>query len=579
MSFLKTLGRRGSSPFSQQLTMSMFVLVGIVVTLVVPDLGVRNGAWFVAGAATEVVATVVAYVIGLRKQWWHLDWVLGILAFLAVGLLLVGAGSLNPVLFYLALGPALLLARNEGRRFLVIAWLGTFFALVAPIIVTDPSERIVELIVAVLATAMFMAVAVIVRNVAIAQRTSVEALRELVAVRDGLLRESREYAHQLERSEAERSAAQRTLRGVWEAVTEQAMITTDLVGRIEAWNPGAEKLIGLRAEATENQRSVVEFLEPDELAERARERGIDEEEGFAILIGSAMDGGAEAAEWSVVSSAGVRIPVHLTVTARLAETGQRVGYMFVAHDMTEALEVARLKDEFVSLISHELRTPLSSILGYLELLRDDEEPPLTTTQLQYLGVAERNAHRLLRLVGDLLFTAQVESGSFRLEAGELELAPIIAASVETAGPAAARGRVVLRAEVVPGVMVNGDALRLGQAVDNLLSNAIKFTPPDGTVILALGYDGAAATVTVTDTGMGIPADEMDKLFGRFFRARTATSSAVAGIGLGLTITRAIVLAHGGSMTVESEVGLGTRFTMSLPLVGSSLASELATAPA
>ena len=117
--------------------------------------------------------------------------------------------------------------------------------------------------------------------------------------------------------------------------------------------------------------------------------------------------------------------VQVAATPRLDENGHRVGFIFVATDMTQAREFARLKDEFVGLISHELRTPLSSILGYLELMRDDEDAPLSEEQLQYLGVAERNAHRLLRLVGDLLFTAQVESGRFPLDIKDVELGAVV----------------------------------------------------------------------------------------------------------------------------------------------------------
>jgi signal transduction histidine kinase len=278
-----------------------------------------------------------------------------------------------------------------------------------------------------------------------------------------------------------------------------------------------------------------------------------------------VTGGAQADEWRMLGADGTRIPVHLTVTARRDTSGAIVGYMFVATNMTEAVEVARLKDEFVSLISHELRTPLSSILGYLELLREEETAELTTTQLQYVAVAERNAHRLLRLVGDLLFTAQVEAGSFHLDKRELDLALIVAASAESVSPAAASAGVTVVADIAAGVIVEGDPVRLGQAVDNLMSNAIKYTPRGGTVTLGLAVDGPQAVVTVADDGMGIAADEMDKLFGRFFRATTATTNAVPGIGLGLTITRAIVTAHRGEMRVASEEGIGTSFSFTLPL--------------
>src|ERR1019366_1737321 len=119
------------------------------------------------------------------------------------------------------------------------------------------------------------------------------------------------------------------------------------------------------------------------------------------LVESARLGDAESREWTYVRSDGTTFPVSLSVTKRVDEAGETTGYLFVAADVTQAREVSRLKDEFVGLISHELRTPLSSILGYLELLRDDDTNPLSEEQEQYLGVAERNAHRLLRLVGDL----------------------------------------------------------------------------------------------------------------------------------------------------------------------------------
>jgi signal transduction histidine kinase len=272
-----------------------------------------------------------------------------------------------------------------------------------------------------------------------------------------------------------------------------------------------------------------------------------------------------------VRADGTHVPVLLSVTARRDDAGEVRGYLFIATDQTQAKEVSRLKDEFVGLISHELRTPLSSVLGYLELIRDDTEHPLSDEQLQYLGVAERNANRLLRLVGDLLFTAQVESGRFPLEMSEVDLALIVRGAVETAQPTASTAGVDIGAATVdaaaPPVLVRGDPLRIGQAIDNLVSNAVKFTPRGGRVSVTLSADAGEATVTVLDTGVGIPADELELLFGRFFRASTATRNAVPGVGLGLAITKAIVTAHGGRVDVESEVGVGTAFRLVLPLVG------------
>jgi PAS domain S-box-containing protein len=365
---------------------------------------------------------------------------------------------------------------------------------------------------------------------------------------------------------------------VWAAVTEQSVIGTDYTGLIDAWNPGATKILGPKPEDAIDKMHIFDFHLPNELEDRARELNYPPGEtvlnpGFSALVESARLGHAENREWTYVRADGSHVPVSLSVTKRVDEEGETIGYLFVAADITQAHEVSRLKDEFVGLISHELRTPLSSILGYLELLRDEDEYPLAPEQRQYLDVAERNAQRLLRLVGDLLFTAQVESGKFPLDSRAMALDAIVTAAIESARPIAENAGVTL-SEVVPddAAIVYGDPLRLGQAVDNLISNAIKFTPRGGSVTVALGASDATATITVTDTGMGIPAAELDQLFGRFFRASTATRNAVPGVGLGLTITKAIVTAHGGEMGVESEEGVGTTFRLTLPLLAPSHSS-------
>jgi signal transduction histidine kinase len=200
-------------------------------------------------------------------------------------------------------------------------------------------------------------------------------------------------------------------------------------------------------------------------------------------------------------------------------------------------------------------------------MRDDEDDPLSDEQLRYLAVAERNAHRLLRLVGDLLFTAQVEAGQFPLDLQEIDLAGVVRASIETAEPIAAGADVTVSCEIEgENLLVRGDAQRLGQAIDNLVSNAIKFTSAQGRVTVHAGRDADDVLVTVSDTGIGIPATELSQLSTRFFRASTATRNAVPGVGLGLTITKAIVSAHGGTLGIESTEGVGTSFSIRLPIV-------------
>jgi PAS domain S-box-containing protein len=241
--------------------------------------------------------------------------------------------------------------------------------------------------------------------------------------------------------------------------------------------------------------------------------------------------------------------------------GSQIG-QFSARKRAEA-EAERLKDEFFALVSHELRTPLTSIIGYLELvLEEDSVDPETR---RFLDVVARNAQRLLRLVGDLLFVAQVEAGNLGLDPGSVDLAATAAESVEAARPRAEEHQIelVLDADRLPET--TGDAGRIGQAIDNLVSNAIKFTPHGGRVEVKVRRDGPSGVLEVTDTGVGITDEDQARLFERFFRSSTATDSAIPGVGLGLSIVKAIVEGHGGRMEVDSEPGEGTTFRAILPL--------------
>jgi signal transduction histidine kinase len=228
-------------------------------------------------------------------------------------------------------------------------------------------------------------------------------------------------------------------------------------------------------------------------------------------------------------------------------------------------ELDRLKDEFLSLVSHELRTPLTSIRGYLDLVLDGEAGALNHEQRRFLEAVERNSGRLLRLVGDLLFVAQADAGRLALDRRRVELTKVAADCVETAGPAAdSRSvRLVLSAEPVPAIV--GDRGRLAQVLDNLISNALKFTPEGGTVEVRTRADDEHAMLEVSDTGIGIPAEDQPRLFERFFRSSKADEQAIPGTGLGLAIVKAIVEAHAGRIEVESREGEGTTFRVRLPL--------------
>ena len=372
------------------------------------------------------------------------------------------------------------------------------------------------------------------------------------------------------------------LNSVIDAITEQSIIMTDLDGRIVLFNRGAEKLLRCEAGDVVGRQYITDFHLRSELLAVVGEPAVSSADGVTdsrdhraagpghleTLVAEARLGNPSQDEWRSLRADGTIVPTFVSVTPCHGPDGQPTGFLFVATDLAWARQHSALKNAFVTLVSHEFRTPLSSILGYLELLADDLDP-VTPAQANYLAVVERNANRLLQLVSDLLFAAQVETGRYEPSHTPVNLAALVLDSVRAAvDGAATRGITVTLDEAQPSI-VTGDRVRLAQAVDNLLGNAVKFTRPAGQVVVTMTTDRAAAEplvhLAVTDTGVGIPADELDLLFTRFFRSSTATRDEVPGVGMGLTITKAIAAAHDGFLSVTSRVGHGSTFTLTLPL--------------
>ncbi|MCU1619628.1 MAG: sensor signal transduction histidine kinase [Modestobacter sp.] len=472
--------------------------------------------------------------------------------------------------------PAPPAARAHGRA--VPGALAVVTAVGLAVLVAGPGTPV--LVVA--AVAVALSVAELTRRL----RAQLDAAAELEAQRRDLVTLGQSTAEELEVATRMMRARAQTMTSVIDAVTEQSIIGTDRDGLIRVWNPGAERMLGLPRADVVRLRTITDFHAPEELApeELAPDELSPQDDAarFAALVQVARERGSDVRDWTYLTADGRRLTVSVAITPRTDDDGEQAGWNFVGTDMTEARAAERLKDQFVSLISHELRTPLSSILGYLELVMDEEDQPLTAEQRQYLATVERNAQRLLRLVGDLLFTAQVDAGRLTLQPEDVDLAGIVRAAEETARVTAATRGVSVTVDVpADGLVVRGDALRLGQACDNLVSNAVKFTPADGQVTLrlragwqdadgtVLEYDAPGATrvaqLSVSDTGVGIPTGEQGQLFTSFFRASTARRNAVPGVGLGLTITKAITTAHGGTLDVASAEGRGTTFTLTLPL--------------
>jgi signal transduction histidine kinase len=233
----------------------------------------------------------------------------------------------------------------------------------------------------------------------------------------------------------------------------------------------------------------------------------------------------------------------------------------------EALRVSdQLKSDFVSSVSHELRTPLASILGYLDVVIEGEVGELSRDQFEFLRIVEENARRLLSLIDGLLTLSGIESGRMLLRPEPVDIRSLIARLAgDQEQMAHGKQQSLLLDLPSDPLVVELDPERIGQVVTNVVANAIKFTPAGGEVAVSLRRDGARARITVTDTGIGIPAEDTDRLFERFFRARNAVDGAIPGTGLGLAICRGIVDAHGGDIAVESVPDAGTKITVCLPM--------------
>jgi signal transduction histidine kinase len=241
------------------------------------------------------------------------------------------------------------------------------------------------------------------------------------------------------------------------------------------------------------------------------------------------------------------------------------GRIVVLRDVTAERESERLKDEVLALVSHELRTPLTSVVGYVDLVLDGSDE-LSPDVRRFLEVVERNARRLLRLVGDLLFVAQAEAGRMELSRTEVDLGSIASDAVEAARPEAERVGATLLLDAEPVRTFIGDRDRCAQVLDNLIANAVKFAGTGGHIQVTVSERGEHAILEVSDDGPGIPVEEQALIFERFARASNASERAVPGAGLGLTVVRAIVEGHGGEVGVLSAPGAGTTMRVALPLM-------------
>lgn len=244
---------------------------------------------------------------------------------------------------------------------------------------------------------------------------------------------------------------------------------------------------------------------------------------------------------------------------------QITGAAVVLHDITDLKKLEKMRVEFVANVSHELKTPLSSIKGFVETLKDGA---LSDTQNagRFLGIIEKHANRLDNLINDLLSLSKIESRETPLELKKMRLLPLMRKITTNLEDRIREKKHRLGLQVEPeGLEVLADEPLLDQAVTNLLDNAIKYTPTGGRLSISAKDNNGRIELAVTDTGIGIPEQDLPRIFERFYRVDKARSREMGGTGLGLAIVKHIVLAHGGEVRVESKPGVGSTFTLSFPV--------------
>ena len=264
-----------------------------------------------------------------------------------------------------------------------------------------------------------------------------------------------------------------------------------------------------------------------------------------------------------VGEPGERRAAH-SVSARILHDreGEYDGGVVVLTDITKELEAIRARDDLIGSVSHELRSPLTSILGYLDLARDDDQMSDETRRM--LEVAYNNSERLLVIVTDLLRAASDADKQLAMSFTSTDVAQIARDSVEAHQVMADSREVELSLAGVNEAIATVDPMRLRQVLDNLITNAIKYNLEWGSVVVHVGLEDGRVDIEVRDTGQGIPEADLPRIFDRFYRTNAARTSTTVGTGLGLNITREIIHRHGGELTVTSELGIGTTFRVTLP---------------
>ncbi len=381
-------------------------------------------------------------------------------------------------------------------------------------------------------------------------------------------------------------ALEQRFREILEAAPD-AILQVDSQGRIILLNRVAEDMFGYAREELLGQR--VEVLIPEELrgnhdAHRAHyhKHPMTRAMGSGLMLeGVRKDGSRFPVEISLSPSDspdGLRVTAIIrdTTERRVAEERlrrvreeytQRLAETNAELEMTnrELERANRLKTEFLASMSHELRTPLHTIIGFSELLGEELEGPLNEKQRRFVQHIHKDSLHLLELINDILDISKIEAGRLELRREAFDFAALVAESLASVRGLAEAKSQRLEAELDVPTAVDADRLRIKQVLVNLLSNAIKFTPEGGRIRVEANVQDSCVEISVSDDGIGIPAEEQEFIFDKFHQVGATTKGIREGTGLGLAITKRLIEEHGGTIQVKSQIQKGSTFVITLPV--------------
>ncbi|HUB18202.1 MAG TPA: PAS domain S-box protein [Acidobacteriaceae bacterium] len=410
-------------------------------------------------------------------------------------------------------------------------------------------------------------------------------IRELGVAEPHVMETNIDMSERQQRLAAEEATRlERRFRQLLEAAPD-AIVEVAADGKIVVMNRVAEEMFGYVRD--ELLGESVDVLVPDAIRhQHYRHRDSYLEQPRTRPMGSGLDLHARRRDGSLFPVEISLSPIHtedgvhvtavirdVTERQRAEKEVRRLQQQYTAELELRNQEVERanrLKSEFLASMSHELRTPLHTIIGFAELLQEGHDGPLNEKQGRFVGHIRRDSEHLLELINDVLDLSKIESGQMQLKKETYPLARSVGEALDAIRPRAAAKGIAVEEHGERDALVDADPLRVKEMLYNLLSNAVKFTPEGGKVWVEVHAEAGFARVTVGDTGVGIPADEQENIFDKFYQVGNTTRGVREGTGLGLSITRQLVELHGGWIEVESAPGEGSRFTFTLPTVSAGL---------